>query len=123
MNIRFFFQLGDWNRFTAIRSFFIYHFLYFYKKISKFYRNIKKKIKIRVVINHLKYYLGTYTYVYMFIFPPFWSFDGKIPLLTQHSQLHLLEQLPLSLCTYPFSRFRNLYFFSENRIWLRIAHF
>jgi hypothetical protein len=41
--------------------------------------------------------------------------EGFIPLLTQRRQLHLLEQLPLSLCTYPF--------FSEKRIWLRIAHF
>jgi len=32
--------------------------------------------------------------------------EGFIPLLTQRSQLHLLEQLPLSLCTYPFFCFR-----------------
>lgn len=42
--------------------------------------------------------------------------EGFIPLLTQRSQLHLLEQLPLSLCTYPF-------FVFGKRIWLRIAHF
>ena len=31
--------------------------------------------------------------------------EGLIPLLTQRRQLHLLEQLPLSLCTYPFFLF------------------
>lgn len=47
------------------------------------------------------WYFSTYTYVYRFILHPFWSFNRRIPLRTQRSQLHSLEQLPLSLCTYP----------------------
>lgn len=35
----------------------------------------------------------------------YWSFDGRILIRTQHSQPHLLEQLPLSLCTFPFFLF------------------
>lgn len=84
MNILFFFQfLIDSQQF--------FHFSYKYQKI-----------KIRAVINHLEIVLQYYTYAYRFILHPFGSFDVRIPLLTQCSQLHLLEQLPLSLCTYPF---------------------
>lgn len=83
MNILFFFQfLIDSQQF--------FHFSYKYQKI-----------KIRAVINHLEIVLQYYTYAYRFILHPFGSFDVRIPLLTQCSQLHLLEQLPLSLCTYP----------------------
>lgn len=84
MDIRFFFQfLIDSQQF--------FRFSYKYKKIQ-----------IRAVINHLEIVLQYYTYAYRFILHPFGSFDVRIPLLTQCSQLHLLEQLPLSLCTYPF---------------------
>ena len=63
------------------------------------------KIQIQVVINHLIEYFSTYTYVYTYILHLFGSFNGRIPLPMQHSQFHLLEQLPLSLCTYPFFTF------------------
>ena len=43
--------------------------------------------------------------------------------LYQRDQLHLLEQLPLSLCTYPPFLFSFKSLFSKKRIWLRIAHF
>lgn len=68
------------------------------------YKHIKKKKKIfgSSLIIWFGDSISVRIRIYRFILHPSWSFDGRIPLLTHRSQLHLLEQLPLSLCTYPF---------------------
>lgn len=82
MNIRFCFQLG-------IDSHQFFHFLYKKKRFgSSLIIWFGDSISVRIRI-------------YTFILHTFWRFDGRSPLLTHRGQLHLLEQLPLSLCTYP----------------------
>ena len=74
---------STWNQFT------IFLFCEFFRK---------KKILIQVVINRLMF-----QYVYVRIQDhPFCRLDRRKEFPYQCSQLYLLEQLPLSLCTYPF---------------------
>lgn len=75
------------------------------------------------VINRL---LCQYLYVCIRCIKPLLSLNlERVPLPTQRNQLDSLEQLPLSLCTYPFpldSSSRTTCFL-KTRIWLRIALF
>lgn len=57
-------------------------------------------IKFQVVINYFEL-VNIYIYIYGTLHS-FESFDGRIHLLMQSSQHHLLKHFPLSLGTYSF---------------------
>lgn len=70
-------------------------------------------------------FLCQYLYVCIRCISPSFSNLEGVTLPTQRNYLDSLEQLPLSLCTYPFplgSSLRTTCFFKKG-IWLRIAHF
>lgn len=121
-SIRLWSQLLDHWRFDSSFNLELIH-----NNSSILHIHIKNKIQTQVIINRLISYFSTYTYVYI-LHPLFSGVSIEGFLYTNATQstpfvrTASIESLHLSFPFF-FSRFLNPCLFSENRIWLRIAHF
>lgn len=85
-------------------------FVYSFFNLTRFTRSLPffiEQIQIRVVINHLIFSSISVLIPYLCILGvSFTLSEVSRERFLEDNQLHLLEQLPLSLCTYPFFYFR-----------------